>query len=271
MIFEVFPKVNIFLKIIGSKGSYHQISSRFVLTKGELKDIVEIKNAPKFSLKGNFGCQKEQNLIYKVILELKNYLDTNKKDTSMLECLDIEVQKGIPKGAGLGGGSADAGVCLSKINEFFNLALTQTQLRAIGMKVGADVSFFVSGYESANVSGIGEVLQKYDEKACELKIFTPNIPCDTKIVYERYDICQNYLSNHMDVMDIKNLEKTQSKQILLLHKRENLNDLLMPALKAYPKLAKIEKELGDEWFFSGSGSSFFCLKEKREVDVCSKK
>lgn len=259
MIFDVFPKINVFLKITGFEGSYHRISSRFLLAFGELKDTIEIKPCSNFSLQGDFGCEKENNLIYKAIIELKNYLDSKKISSSILECLSIEVEKKIPKGAGLGGGSANAGMCLVKINEFFNLGLDKKELQSIGAKVGSDVPFFISEYKSANIYGTGEIIHQYDERECRFEIFTPDVFCDTKKVYLEYD--KNIQDQKLSLL--KTLKNTHTYKILSSYERQELNDLLLPAINLYPKLARIEKDLGKEWFFSGSGSSFFRFKDMK--------
>lgn len=253
--FKVFPKINIFLKILGSNGHYHRIFSRFVLVKGSMYDMVRIKKSKNFCLQGDFGCQMIENLIYKVIIRLKKYLEVKGKDFKMLDSIGIDVEKHIPKGSGLGGGSANAGVILSKINDLFYLNLNQSELNCIASGVGADVAFFASGYESANVSGIGEILQSYDEKIPQIEIFTPDVFCDTSVVYASYDTIPTSIKNLNPL-----LQNCTSKDILKMGIRDELNDLLKPALKAYPKLEGIEKDLGDEWFFSGSGASFFRLK-----------
>ncbi|PAF48023.1 4-(cytidine 5'-diphospho)-2-C-methyl-D-erythritol kinase [Helicobacter sp. 12S02634-8] len=260
MIFEVFPKLNIFLKIVGFRGSYHKIFSRFVLAQGEVKDYIAIKSGSGFSLKGDFGCEQAQNLIYRAILALKGFLDARGKDTHLLDTLHIEVQKGIPKGAGLGGGSADAGVCLQKINEMFALGLSADALRLIGSKVGADVAFFTSGFESANVFGIGEILEKFDEKSAAFEIFVPDIFCDTRVVYAQYDMM--FGKKPLPSADFLQQKNKPSIEFLSAYQREELNDLFCAALMAYPALKEIHQDLGSEWFFSGSGSSFFRLKEQ---------
>ncbi|MDO7253631.1 4-(cytidine 5'-diphospho)-2-C-methyl-D-erythritol kinase [Helicobacter cappadocius] len=259
MIFDVFPKINIFLKIIGFQGAYHTISSRFVLAIGNLKDIIEIKSSKNFSLKGDFGCKMEENLIYRSIIELKNYLEFKNIKSSALECLHIEVEKKIPKGAGLGGGSADAGICLIKINELFDFGLTQKELQYIGSKIGSDVSFFTSKYKSANVSGIGEIIEEFREDEHTFEIFTPDIFCDTKKVYLEYD--KNIQNQKPDLL--KTLQHNCTEKILSLYERKELNDLLIPAINTYPELDEIQKDLGKQWHFSGSGSSFFRLKDKK--------
>lgn len=252
--FKVFPKINIFLQIIGSDGKYHRILSRFVLVKNSVYDMVRIKRSDFFFLQGDFDCQIKDNLIYKMIMKLKKYLEIKNQDFRMLDNIAIDVEKHIPIGSGLGGGSANAGVILAKINDFFHLDLKYSELNCIASEVGADVAFFASGYESANVSGFGEILQNNDEKVPQIEIFTPDISCNTSAVYASYDAISMPRTNS------NSLQKYNSTDILKMGTRNELNDLLTPALRAYPKLASIEKDLGEEWFFSGSGASFFRLK-----------
>lgn len=70
-VFEVYPKVNVFLKILHKEGAYHKIISRMCLVKNKLKDIISVKNALSFSLKGDFDCPLEENSLFKALQILK--------------------------------------------------------------------------------------------------------------------------------------------------------------------------------------------------------
>lgn len=285
LVFDAYPKVNVFLKIIGIDArGYHLLDSRFCLARGALKDTICIKAANTFSLKGNFTCSMEDNTIYKALCSLKQYLESNGRahEAKQLENLSIEVEKNIPTGAGLGGGSSDAGALLWHLNrEFFSLSVPE--LYEVGARVGADVCFFLSRQESANVYGVGEVIEAFEEEALEFEIYTPPIACDTKKVYEEYDrgvreaqkqksvgLCVLNLTHGASLMDgdyhYKQFAAESSKEILARGEREELNDLYVPALRAYPALKDHVLTLGKEWFFSGSGSSFFRLKEGVRVE-----
>ncbi len=259
-ILDVFPKLNIFLKIIGidSRG-YHLLDSRFCLARGGLKDCIMIKPSNFFFIKGNFDCALEDNTIYRAIMALKKFLELRGISSAPLHSIAIEVEKHIPTGAGLGGGSANAGAVLYYLNEeFFHLPLQD--LYFIGRDIGADVPFFISQYVSANVYGIGDVLEEFKEEALEFEILTPKIHCETKKVYMQFDHKKQkktLLSYSYQKFATKN-----SLDILKLYDRRQLNDLLSPAMQIYPQLRNFEKNLGDEWFFSGSGSSFFRLRGK---------
>ena len=291
LVFDAYPKVNVFLKIIGIDArGYHLLDSRFCLARGALKDTICIKAANTFSLKGNFTCSMEDNTIYKALCSLKQYLESNGRahEAKQLENLSIEVEKNIPTGAGLGGGSSDAGALLWHLNrEFFSLSVPE--LYEVGARVGADVCFFLSRQESANVYGVGEVIEAFEEEALEFEIYTPPIACDTKKVYEEYDrgvreaqkqksvgLCALNLTHGASLMGAdslthgdyhyKQFAAESSKEILARGEREGLNDLFAPALRAYPALKDHALTLGKEWFFSGSGSSFFRLKEGVRVE-----
>ena len=138
--------------------------------------------------------------------------------------------------------------------------------------------FFLSRQESANVYGVGEVIEAFEEEALEFEIYTPPIACDTKKVYEEYDrgVRSGVGLRGVDLMHggslthgdyhYKQFAMESSAKILARGEREELNDLFAPALRAYPALKDYALTLGKEWFFSGSGSSFFRLKEGDRVE-----
>lgn len=259
LVFNVFPKVNIFLKIIGTnEAKYHLLDSRFCLARGELKDTIAIKNSDFFSLKGDFDCPLHKNTIYLAVMEFQKFLESKNISTQPLKQIAIEVEKKIPCGAGLGGGSADAGSVLFYLNQRF-FDLSNEELCLIAKKVGADVPFFVMQYASANVYEIGDRVEKFEEEKLEFEILTPNIHCDTKQVYCQYDKVK--AKKTLLAYSYQKFAKMPSRDILKIYDRKQLNDLLVPALEFYPALKDFEQGLSDEWFFSGSGSSFFRLRK----------
>ena len=258
-----FAKVNIFLKIVGIKENYHKLVSRFVLVKN-LFDRITFKKSDKFRIVGEFGCELEKNTIYKAYLALKEKKTKIEKYFSKIE---IIVDKKIPYFAGLGGGSSNAATFLNMANEYFELDLNKDELAKIGALVGADVPFFVYEYDSANVSGIGEIVEKFDEENLSLEIFTPNIKCNTAEIFKKYrKLYINELSD--EKLKAKKLQLTknlmQKKSIEILNELDifNANDLYKPALILNPNLLPPDVNsqsliLNSKYYFSGSGSSFF--------------
>jgi len=253
-IYKAYAKVNIFLKITGTRGDYHEIISRFMKVP-TLYD--ELSFAPKtddtFQIIGDFNCTTEQNTIYKAYLAL---YDVTKSEAlvQLLRNNAVHVNKKIPSFAGLGGGSSDAATFLKMCNEVVDLGLSRSELAIIGAKVGADVPFFVYDYESANVSGIGEKVEKFDEEPLELKIVTPKIEISTPHVYQTY---REFYFDPLDNSQADLLKQMRSLEVLKNFSIEEANDLYKPALHNYPSLKENQE---DGYFFSGSGSSFFTLK-----------
>ena len=255
MIYHAYAKVNIFLKIVGKRGNYHELLSRFILVKN-LYDELEFKDKQtddEFELHGEFGCPLESNTIYKA------YLSTckagyEKELKEFFTCKALHVKKNIPSFAGLGGGSSDAATFLHMINKEANLGLSNKQLASIGLKVGADVPFFIYGFESANVSGIGEVVKEYKEEPLHVKTITPNIQCDTGAVYRAFR--ENY---SVDVELAQMMAKMSSNELLKSYDDVTLNDLFGASLSVYKELEEYRRK---DWFFSGSGSSFFKVEKE---------
>ena len=238
---KAYAKVNIFLKIVGHDGNYHLINSRFMKVKN-LYDEIEIKEGEKFNIIGDINCALRDNSVFKAYLELTAAYPEVKE---WFIGKEIHIKKNIPEMAGLGGGSSDAAAFLRLVNRE-TLNLEAKELAEIGKKVGSDVPFFIYDYESANVSGRGEIVEKFDEEALNLEVFTPPIECSTPDVYQMYR--QNFFNPSR-----VEWQNEKSETILENHNPTELNDLLMPALMLYPELNRY-KDFG---YFSGSGSSFF--------------
>ena len=253
MSFKAFAKVNIFLKITGIQATYHTIASRFTVVKSLFDTLEFIPNkTDTFLIEGDFGCRTRQNTIYKAYKALLEYTK-NKDLEEFFKSYGIGVEKRIPAFAGLGGGSSDAAVFLKMCNEKLQLGLSIRELASIGLAVGADVPFFVYGFESANVTGIGEIVEKFEEKSFDIQTYTPKIEISTPAVYKEYR--KNFFSPLKKKEEQKWL-KLPSKDILKTKTPKEANDLFAPALKLYPELLHQAKE---GWFFSGSGSSFFTV------------
>ncbi len=244
-----YAKVNIFLKIAGRRDSYHELVSRFVLIHSLYDEIEFIKQkCEEFTLVGNFACETKSNTIYKAYKILKE------KSTRVEEYFKnhiIKVQKNIPEFAGLGGGSSNCATFIIMVNEVCTLNLTKNELAKIAIIIGADVPFFVYEYDSANVRGIGEIVEKFDEEILDIEVITPQIKCNTKEIFE---VFRDKFYKEINKKEEKILVNLKSKQILRKLTIFEANDLYAPALSLNDELKKYDKKA---WFFSGSGSSFF--------------
>ena len=248
-------KVNIFLKITGHKDGYHTLLSRFMRVE-DLYDTIEFVpyECETFTIEGCEGVPLESNTIYKAYKALNDH-------TGDLDILNffykhkVVVTKHIPSQAGLGGGSSDAAAFMRLVKEVCNLMLSTEALAKIGSSIGADLPFFIYNYPSANVSGFGEVVEAFEEEPLALELYTPEIGCNTTVVYKTF---KEHLLDDIALCSFLGWDRLDSKTLL-----ENiadpviLNDLYAASLIAYPELKDVKK---DGWFFSGSGSTFFRIK-----------
>jgi 4-diphosphocytidyl-2-C-methyl-D-erythritol kinase len=250
-IYKAYAKVNTFLKITGLRGDYHEIISRFMRVD-DLYDELSFakKESQDFEIIGNFSCTTAQNTIYKAYMALLKYTKSESLK-NLMQSYAVKVDKNIPAFAGLGGGSSDAATYMKMCNEVLHLNLSIKELAEIGLEVGADVPFFIYGYDSANVSGIGEIVEKFDEPLLKFDVYTPKIEISTPKVYKSYRA--NFFAP-IDEQEMQRLKKATSLEILNEFSATEANDLFNPALKEYPELQKAQKE---GYYFSGSGSSFF--------------
>jgi 4-diphosphocytidyl-2-C-methyl-D-erythritol kinase len=254
MTIKAHAKINTFLKITGHENGYHTLLSRFVKIP-HLYDTISFvpQTCKTFTIEGCSDVPTEVNTIYKVYMAIKEHMN---------ECIvndffkyhKVVVEKHIPSGAGLGGGSSDAGAFMRLFNDVCKLGIDTPTLAQIGAKVGADIPFFVYDYEFANVSGFGEVVKEFKDEPFEIELFMPKIHCDTPLVYKTFK--QN-LFDKIEPTSFKGWETLSSKEVLSKVDAVEANDLYQASLIAYPELKDVTPK---DWYFSGSGSTFFKIK-----------
>ena len=250
-------KLNIFLKITGFRGSYHEIVSRFIRYE-ELYD--EIAFVPgryeRFEIEGTPDIPREKNIIYKAFCAL-NAATGNPKIIDFFFSHKVHVTKRIPQGAGLGGGSSDAAAFLKLANEHIGLGLSPKELAAIGAQIGADVPFFIYGFEAANVRGIGEIIEPFADDIPPIEPRLLSIHCDTAAVYA------NWRKKFADTLHIglaEHLAQMTSRRILSTIAPYEANDLYASAADLCPELKKYQ----ESWFLSGSGSTIFRSRDESD-------
>jgi len=245
-------KINTFLKITGHQNGYHTLLSRFVKVPN-LYDVISFvpQTCETFTIEGCGDVPVEVNTIYKSFVSIRNELNLK---IDFFKHHKVVVEKNIPSGAGLGGGSSDAAAFMRLFNEVCELNINTPTLAKIGSSVGADIPFFVYDYDAANVSGFGEVVEQFQDEPLEIELYTPNIHCDTTLVYKTF---KKELFDKIELSIFKGWEKHSSKEILTKINAIEANDLYKASLIAYPEL---EKEQPQGWYFSGSGSTFFRIK-----------
>lgn len=249
--YTAFAKVNIFLKITGHTGTHHTLASRFMRVHSLFDTLYfEPKEQQRFIIDGDFDCDIEQNSIYKAYLALQRHLKSDALHR-LIQRYKVVVEKRIPSFAGLGGGSSDAATFMKMCNEVLHLGLSKHELATIALEVGADVPFFIYDYESANVSGIGDIVEPFHEAPLDILTITPPIHVSTPAVYKQYK------AKHFQPINLQEAQQWLSRDSAAIFEHfsiDEANDLFTPALELYPTL---KNSYQHGYLFSGSGASFF--------------
>ncbi len=171
-------KLNLFLHITGRRDNgYHELQSIFQLI--DLYDWLEFTQTDdqQIHIDGLNDVALEQNLIYRATQILKPYA----KQPSGLK---ISIEKHIPMGAGLGGGSSNAASTLVVLNQLWHCGLNTEQLAELGLQLGADVPIFIHG-KNAWAEGIGEHLTFIDLDQKQYIVLKPDCFISTQLLFSQ--------------------------------------------------------------------------------------
>jgi len=173
-------KINLYLKILSkNKDGYHNLDTSFQLI--DLYDSMtfeHIKDGLKIET-NNSSIDSINNTIHKAVLSMQELSKQNYG-------IKIKVEKNIPIGAGLGGGSSNAASTIIVLNKLWELNLSQFEMMNIGKRIGADVPFFIN-CKNAFASGIGDVLQEKESDTSKYIIIDPKIFNSTKKMFSDYE------------------------------------------------------------------------------------
>jgi len=178
-------KLNLMLRITGQRSDgYHLLQTVFQFI--ELCDwiIFHPVDDGRVSLQKPIpGVPEADDLIIRAAKLLK-------AETGCEQGVRIEVEKNLPMGGGLGGGSSDAATTLVVLNALWGLQLSMEKLMELGLTLGADVPVFVYGYSSW-AEGVGEKLERIDIPEQWFVVIKPNCHVDTKEVFLSKDLTRN--------------------------------------------------------------------------------
>ncbi len=255
-------KLNLGLRILGRRpDGYHLLESLFwpvsfhdeirLLPDGKKELRAEwAETAPKKTGRIPVG---EENILKKAALAFPEFSDS------------IHLKKRIPMGAGLGGGSSNAGTFLGYLREKF--VVTPERLESIAIILGADVPYFLDP-KPAWVTGIGErrVSLEMDSSLKELAFLLvfPPFECSTQQIFSLYGRKKSEFSASLQQ---ESLTKVTVNNLLMLS-QGGRNDLTSPAVQAYPQLKEILQHLAQAKplfsGMSGSGSTCYAAFESQE-------
>ena len=242
-------KINWALKILGCRADgYHELE--MLMQSIELHDEITFEEARWLTLSVNGGPQEadERNLIVRAADALNRY-------SGQRRGARIDLRKHIPQRAGLGGGSADCAAALIALNRMWGLGLSMKTLMRIGLELGADVPFCLTG-GLARVTGIGETVAPVEGAAAiPLAMVTPGNGLSTAAVFRAWD--RGYAVS--GCFDAGRLTEALRRRDLPAIQRLAVNDLTAPAMDMMPEIGdamEAFRGLGaDAVFMTGSGST----------------
>ncbi len=249
-------KINFGLKVLNERSDYfHNIASIFI--ELNLYDSIDFYSHSTLEIisKGNYiAPNNTDNIIYKAVHALSANSDINFN-------YKIILNKNIPIGAGLGGGSSNAAKTLVALNKIHKLNLGKESLCSIGNKIGSDVPFFING-GIKEISGKGEIIKSINCSALRDKIFLliyPNISISTKWAY-------NEIKKHLEPKKIRHkFPPLTNKVNWSLFE----NDFEHIVCLTYPEIKDIKKKLYNTGALysslSGSGSTMFGIYNDIEI------
>ncbi len=245
---QVFPapaKLNLFLHIIGRRADgYHLLQTVFRLL--DFGDDVRISTNTSGRIQRAQpipGVPEEQDITLRAAKLLQQV-------TGCSLGADIAVEKRIPMGGGLGGGSSDAATVLLALNRLWRLELSRTRMMELGLQLGADVPVFVFG-QNAWGEGVGEKLQPIDLPEAWYVVLTPAVHVSTAAIFSSNDLTRD----------------TIPRKMAAFSKGFGQNDMQPLVCRMYPEVAKWLDWLGQfgDARMSGSGSSVFVELASQEA------
>jgi 4-diphosphocytidyl-2-C-methyl-D-erythritol kinase len=234
-------KLNLFLHIVGRRpDGYHLLQTLF--------RFIDLHDTLHFSLRED-GVVRRTNVVEGVAEELDLCVRAARLLQSETGCVlgaDITVEKRIPMGGGLGGGSSDAATTLIALNRLWSLGLSRERLMQLGLRLGADVPVFIFG-ENAFAEGVGEELQAYPLDDAWYVVLFPPVHVPTAEIFARPELTRDTVS-----ITMRALPKWQSER--RLH-----NDLQPVVCGIYPEVGRHITWLDDfgKAMMTGSGACVF--------------
>jgi len=264
-----YAKLNLYLEVLNKRADgYHNIKTLF--ERIDLADKISLKPAPGGTITITSNSRSipkdKRNFAYQAAELLK-------KHYAVKEGLRIHIEKNIPVGAGLGGGSSNAAAVLVGLNKLWNLGLSRKRLVDLAKKIGSDVSFFVYDAPFALATGRGEKIKIVNS----LKghrfwhiLAVPRFEVSTPVIYRGWDRLKDNAKVRLTrpKLDVKILISRVRKKLFLSSNSGFYNGLEIVAAKKYPELISLKNKLRSlglkKILMSGSGPALFSIVSSRK-------
>ena len=209
-------KLNLFLHVLGRRADgMHELQTVFRLIERGDRVGIRVRDDGEIRFSGDYG---EDNLCVRAARLLQAEAGV---PAGVPAGADLSLEKHLPVGGGLGGGSSDAATVLLVLNRLWKLDLDRHELMQLGLRLGADVPFFVYG-RSALGEGAGERLQALDLAPAWYLVLTPQVPVSTKEIFS----------------DTALTRDTKPLKMLPFLSGQGRNDLEPVAVRRYPEIAE---------------------------------
>ena len=184
-------KLNLFLYITGQRtDGYHSLQTLFqFLDYGDTIDIALRGDGEIRLLTPVEGVAHEDNLIVRAARLLMKVASENNR-LPKGSGADISIDKRLPMGGGLGGGSSNAATVLVALNHLWQCGLSIDELAALGLTLGADVPVFVRGH-AAFAEGVGEILTPVEPEEKWYLVAHPGVSIPTPVIFNDPDLPRN--------------------------------------------------------------------------------
>ncbi len=242
-------KLNLMLRITGQrKDGYHLLQTVFQFV--DLCDWLQFSpiTDDKVYLKNPIpGVPECDDLTVRAAQLLK-------QETGYTGGVCIDVEKNLPMGGGLGGGSSDAATTLVALNKLWGLGLSREKLMGLGLSLGADVPVFVFGH-SAWAEGVGEVLEKISVPEQWVVVIKPECHVNTKEIFSAKELTRD--SKPIKICDFIT--------------GQHQNDCLEVVRKLYPSVDEALLELSgfSEARLTGTGACVFAQFDSESAARCA--
>jgi 4-diphosphocytidyl-2-C-methyl-D-erythritol kinase len=254
-------KINLFLHVTGKRSDgYHELYT--LMTCLNFGDRLEFDfTVPGVSVRCDHPDVPEDgsNLVHRAATLFFDAFSRRGSSGEGRPGVRVVIHKKIPVGAGLGGGSSNAATTLLVLNRRFDSPFSLDALMAMGLRLGADVPFFIHG-GPAFARGVGEKLSHCDSLLpYHVVVFFPGFNASTPLVYKNVDfaLTKQQKSNNNALLNEHEMGKVFDIKGFL-H-----NDLEEAACRSYPDILSVREEMADFFpeglLMTGSGSSFFAL------------
>ena len=258
-------KLNLFLHINGRRGpeeshpGYHELQTVFqILDRGDelqfsCNDYGQIEITPHIA-----EIPVEENLIYIAATRLKEAAILLGKGSPQLGAT-IHIEKNLPMGGGLGGGSSNAATTLVALNHLWGLDLEENQLTKIAAKIGADVPVFVEG-RSAWAEGIGDQLCPLAMSEEWFVVLTPDCHVNTAKIFSHERLTRDTPKKRIAPALDGHSFKTSAEKFLSDEYRNDFETLIS---ELYPEIREAIHWLSQHGIarLTGTGACCFCIVE----------